>query len=95
MKFGNILCLRKGSRPSRFIFENKVLYLSYYLFVIGFKKNLVLASCLFKHHLTAQFDYLALIKSNGTFIYFRELMNAIYFLTSLLYKINSIENTNN
>lgn len=53
-----------------FIFDNKVLFLSYCLFILDIKKNLVYVSCLFEHGLIIQFDFSISIKSNGTYFIF-------------------------
>lgn len=66
-----------------------MLYLSDCLSALDFKGNLVSFSCLIKQGLTIHFNssISIKIKTNDTFIFSAELMNGLYFITSLSYSV--------
>ena len=93
LKLGNEeLISVKAIGPVVLFFENnRTLCLKYCLFAPDFKRNLVYVSCLVEHGLTVQFNSSVSISSKSSFICSGDLMNNLYFLSSLFYDINAIE----
>ena len=93
LKLGNgELISVKAKGPIVLFFENnRTLCLEDCLFAPDFKRNLVYVSCLVEHGLTVQFNSSVSIRSKSSFICFDDIMNNLYFLSSLSYDINAIE----
>ena len=57
--------------------NNRTLFLSDYLFVQDFKRNLIFVSYLYEHGLTVQFNSLVSIKSTSSVICSNDLLNGL------------------
>ena len=93
LKLGNgeLISVKAIGPVVLFLENNRTLCLEDCLFVPDFKRNLVSVSCLVEHGLTLQFNSSVSIRSKSFFICSGDLMNNLYFLSSLSYDINVIE----